>query len=611
MTVEVVLVHPPFWDMYGPPASTAALLGYLRANSVAARQIDLNQKYFTSRYAALVEGSLADLTDRDSFEAKVPHEHKVVLGLRDFTPDPLAACGLDEARLNPASHRQAIATWDTPRLNAWDAIIHYGYFVRHDPCVAELLEDPAALRQPGWQPLKQLFDASCLPIIRQEQPAVVGFSLLGEQQLAATIACTRWLRDCGYEGVVVWGGSDIRYTHEKLTRPGCWWRTLPDVLCLGEGESALLQLVRRCLDARQTMGSGWRTAVRLSRHPKDSQFIAGMIGQPFQHDLLPVKKFEQVSTLAHYDFDGFDLHEGYLMPWPVVPYQGSRGCHWGICAFCDHEEGYRLHYRPKVAAQVVDHMEHLEQAFGVTHLQFVDEAIEPQWLADLNEEIDRRALSGRFRWSNYSKIAKEVTPDLLAHSHRNGCRLILFGVESFNQRLLNVIRKGIRRSEVFRTLHDAHAAGIRSWIWLISGLPTETPEELRRNIEDLRSLRGVVDAVSVNRYRISANSDIFREVEKFGIVSYDLNSPMDVVFRSDGALVDPTELARIFYQEYYPTAVEMSVSHNRYLLFAEAIKAESIQPGAGRGPTGLLPGKGTWRDDAARQTSAQAGLGNL
>jgi hypothetical protein len=164
------------------------------------------------------------------------------------------------------------------------------------------------------------------------------------------------------------------------------------------------------------------------------------------------------------------VHDGYLMPWPIVPYQGSRGCHWGICGFCDHEEGYRLHYRPKDSAQVVDHMEYLRAQHGITHLQFVDEAIEPQWMTGLNDEIEARSLSGAYRWSNYSKIAREVDYDSLSRSYRNGCRLVLFGVESFQQRVLNVVRKGIRRNDIFTTLHDARRAGIRSWIWLISGL---------------------------------------------------------------------------------------------------------------------------------------------
>jgi hypothetical protein len=120
----------------------------------------------------------------------------------------------------------------------------------------------------------------------------------------------------------------------------------------------------------------------------------------------------------------------------------------------------------------------------------------------------------------------------------------------------------------------------------------------------------VVDAVSVGRYRISANSDIFRETEKFGIVSYDLNHPMDLTFQVDGEIIQPEELARLFYEEYYPTAVDMSVSHNRYLLYADAIKNEA-QPERRQAPgRSAAVGSDSWRP-AAVQGESHAGLGNI
>jgi len=610
MPSDVVLVHPPYWDPYGPPASTAALTGHLRANGVRATQIDANALFFTARYGEIADSALGDFHDRDAFHSRVPHEHKVVLGGQGYVPDILAHHGIDRDVLEMPRHRQAIATWDLHRLNVLDAIIHYGYFVNQDADIARALADPAVLDHEAWRPLRQLFQARVLTLVEREDPVVVGFSILGEQQLAATIACTKWLRDAGYDKLIVWGGSDIRRAHELAARAESWWRELPDFLCLGEGESAILALARRGRAARDSRCADWRKAITVSRDPRDDAFIGGLIPQPLGRTLLPVKRYEQVSTLAQYDYDGFDVHDGYLMPWPIVPYQGSRGCHWGICAFCDHEEGYRLHYRPKTSTQVVDHMEHLRAQFGITHLQFVDEAIEPQWMTDLNDEIEARGLSGVYRWSNYSKIAREVNYDSLSRSYRNGCRLILFGVESFQQRVLNVVRKGIRRNDIFATLHDAHRAGIRSWIWLISGLPSQSPDEVRADIADLRSLRDVVDAVSVGRYRISANSDIFRETEKFGIVSYDLNHPMDMTFQLQGEIIRPEELAEVFYGEYYPAAIGMSLTHNRYLLFAEAIKQDNGIAST-HGPRIRPAPAGGTRNPGAVQASSQAGLGNI
>lgn len=574
MSPSVLLVSPPFWDPYAPPAANPALLGYLREQGLDGAQLDLNQLYFADRLDSVVTGALADIADPDALEAKVPTEHRVVMGLDQAAPDLLRRWDLPEESLTLSGYRAAIASWDRlDALNVIDAILHYGYFVRHEPAVEGLVYNETCLDAPAWAPMRRLVERVLLPRLTRDRPAVLGISVLGEQQLAPTIAITRWVREAGLAPLIVWGGSQVRAIHSAMREP-VWWRRLPDLLVLGEGESALTTLIRRAEQAQRSGAPDWVSTMEFGRRPDRPGFVAGVIAQPVERVLVAPKRYETVTSLSAYDFDGLDLHDGYLMPWPTIPYQGSRGCHWGLCGFCDHEEGYRLHYRPKESEQVVDNLLSYRERFGIEHVQFVDEAIEPGWLRDLNNELEHRSLSGVFRWSNYSKVSVELDAGLLDRTYANGGRLILFGVESFNQRVLNVVKKGIRRKDALATIQATHDAGIRSWIWLIAGLPTQTPAELAGDIADLRSLTGVVDAVSVGRYRISENSDIFREMGKFGIVEADLAHPMDVRYTSRGEPVDPAEIARLYYQEYYPQAIAMSSTHNRYLLFADALKQE-------------------------------------
>jgi radical SAM superfamily enzyme YgiQ (UPF0313 family) len=579
MPLDVMLISPPLWDPYAPAAANPALLGFLRARGFRAAQLDLNQAYFADRFDSVLAGALADTGNADTLAARVPAEHRVVLGLVEPDPHLLGTWGIPDEALSVAGFRQAIATWDRlDVLNAMDALVHYGYFVRKEPAWDGLLTDEAALEDPAWRSLRRIVERDLLPRLAALNPTVVGLSILGEQQHPASVAVTAWIRQAGLDPFIVWGGSQIRALHSMTSQDTAWWRRLPDAIVLGEGETAISRLASRAREAREAVGPGWAARLRFGRRPTDETFVPGLIAQPLEQTLVAPKRYEDPAELVAYDFDGLDLAEGYLMPWPTIPFQGSRGCHWGLCGFCDHEEGYRLHYRPKEAEQVVDNLEHYRDVFGVRHIQFVDEAIEPAWLRELTGELDRRGLRGELRWSNYSKVSADLDADLLATSYANGCRLILFGVESFNQRVLNVVKKGIRRDEILSTLHATHEAGIRSWIWLIAGLPTQTVAELEGDIADLRSLVGVVDAASVGRYRISENSDIYRKMQKFGIVHADLGHPMDVRYESGGQPVDPAAVARLYYEEYYPAAIAMSVTHNRYLLFADALKRE--RPGS-------------------------------
>lgn len=579
MTLDVLLVSPPFWDPYAPSAANPALLGYLRGQQCAGAQIDLNQAYFLDRLSQLVEGALSDIADPDILATKVPTEHRVVMGLDRAAPDLLKRWDIAEETMTLEGYRAAIASWDRlDALNVIDAIMHYGYFIRHEPAIGGVVTDCAELDDPAWTPMRRMVNQILLPRLEHDRPAVLGFSVLGEQQFAPTLAITHWVREAGFAPLIVWGGSHVRAIHSMARDDSTWWRRLPDLLVLGEGETALTALARRAREAQRCGELDWAARMTFDHRPNQPDFVPGTIAQPVERVLVTSKRYEEVTTLSAYDFDGLDLHGSYLMPWPTIPYQGSRGCHWGLCGFCDHEEGYRLHYRPKESEQVVENLLSYRERFGIEHVQFVDEAIEPSWLRDLNDELEHRSLGGAFRWSNYSKVSVELDSALLSRTYANGGRLILFGVESFNQRVLNVVKKGIRRKDALATIRATHEAGIRSWIWLIAGLPTQTPEELVGDIADLRSLEGIVDAVSVGRYRISENSDIFREIEKYGIVEADLAHPMEVRYTSGGEAVDHTEIARLYYEEYYPQAIGMSLTHNRYLLFADALKRE--KPGA-------------------------------
>lgn len=588
MSRDVILIHPPLWDMYGPPASTGALVGHLRTHGMLAAQIDLNQIYFRDSCDEVLEAALRDATDEQAYLTKLPYEHKVVLGATTFTPNLLEANGISHSDLSFEAYRKNIMSWELPKLNVMDALIHYGYFCRKSVLMSRVLSTEEALNDDIWTRLKTLFEESCLKQILAEQPSIVGFSILGEQQLAATIACSYWLREV-FDGTIIWGGSDIRYTYQKMQSADCWWAGLTDFLCLGEGESALRRLAQLHRDGKARGRDYHRSPAAGSLADGSSQLvtikglretpamkaerIGGLLPAPFLNYPLPTKHYEEVDQLGTYNFDDLNF-DSYLMPDPVIPYQASRGCHWGICAFCDHEEGYRLYYRPKTVKQVVDDMEVFRREYGITRLQFVDEAIEPEWFGEFLDEIETRGLSGVYRWSNYSKISPYVTSEMLTRAYSLGCRMILFGVETFNQRLLQLVKKGISREQIFRLIKDTKSARIRCWIWLISGLPTQTPAELQGDIDDLESILPSIDAVSVGRYRISANSDLAREPGAFGIVSYDLDTPMDVVCEYDGEVIDPKILADLYRSTYYPLAIEGSRSHNRYLILHEAIQQE-------------------------------------
>jgi anaerobic magnesium-protoporphyrin IX monomethyl ester cyclase len=69
-----------------------------------------------------------------------------------------------------------------------------------------------------------------------------------------------------------------------------------------------------------------------------------------------------------------------------------------------------------------------------------------------------------------------------------GCLKIVFGLESFNQRVMDFMKKGIKQEWVRRITSDCVDLGIAVHCYIIVGFPTEKEEEARETmnfIEDL------------------------------------------------------------------------------------------------------------------------------
>jgi radical SAM superfamily enzyme YgiQ (UPF0313 family) len=101
------------------------------------------------------------------------------------------------------------------------------------------------------------------------------------------------------------------------------------------------------------------------------------------NEVLPAA---DANTLPTPDLEGMPL-DLYLSPETVLPILASRGCYWGKCAFCSHNESYRWSYETRDAVKVVDDMQQLSERYGVSHFAFSDEAIAPAAMSKLCDEL--------------------------------------------------------------------------------------------------------------------------------------------------------------------------------------------------------------------------------
>jgi hypothetical protein len=157
----------------------------------------------------------------------------------------------------------------------------------------------------------------------------------------------------------------------------------------------------------------------------------------------------------------------------------------------------------------------LSRSLGVRHFALVDEMIHPRRLASLSRALI--ALGADIRWSAYARPEQGFTPELLGLAAQAGCRLLLWGLESASQRVLELMGKGTRIDEVSAVLRHAHAAGIANLVFVMFGFPGETLAEMEATLAFLDAHAEALAAVSKSRFLLLEGAPMLAEPARFGL----------------------------------------------------------------------------------------------
>ncbi len=312
-----------------------------------------------------------------------------------------------------------------------------------------------AIRDEEQNPYIDFFRERFLPSIIAEQPDLIGVSITATSQIIPGLTLCRLLKEAAPEVHLTIGGSIFTRLVDNLRRcPSLF--DLTDDFVVFEGETALLELVNQLAGKRD-----------FSKVPNLIYRQNGKItvNQPFYS--------ENINQLPAPNYDGFPLGR-YLSPEPVLPVQFSRGCYYKDCAFCaltlDHQN-----FRQKDPGRTVEELEWLKQRYGAQFFFFTDECFALSPTKRLCQQLINRNLN--VQWTCEMRFEKNLTRDLLALMKEAGCLKIVFGLESFNQRVMDFMKKGIKQESVRRITEDCVDLGLAVHCYIIVGFPTEREEE--------------------------------------------------------------------------------------------------------------------------------------
>jgi len=350
----------------------------------------------------------------------------------------------------------------------------------------------------GFRALEQVYrsGAQMPPLINDfadrimaAKPDAIGISLCYSQQLWMALCLGKALKRRTSAPVIFGGTFFGDGVEEFLVRFG----DAADFIVTGEGELALQALLENMSNPSVVPGLVWKDGPGARSNPP-----------AFEHDL---------DRIGNPDFSDLDLRS-YYSPSPVVPILTSRGCYWRKCAFCVHYQSAGQTYRTYGIESVISELKK-HVADGITNFSFVDEMIAPKRFEQLAAAIREAGLD--IKYYALAKPVRQFTRELLKQMFDSGCRYLLWGLESGNQRVLDLINKGTDIADIRTVLRDSAEAGLFNHVYIMAGFPTETRSEFMETIRFLDENRDVIHAVHRGVFHLMKGSPVFNEPEKFSI----------------------------------------------------------------------------------------------
>ena len=313
-----------------------------------------------------------------------------------------------------------------------------------------------------------------LPSILKEDIDILGVSITSVEQIIPGLTLAHLVKQTAPHIHITAGGSVFTKLVDRMERDGSPVFQFLDSIIVHEGETPMLKLVEEC------RGGG-----DLSKVPNLVWEDKGKVkvNRPFAK--------EELNKLPTPDFDGmpFDL---YLSPERVLPLMGSRGCYWERCAFCsipfDH-----MDFHVRYAENVVNDVQNLKEKYNCDYFFFTDEALPINFMRTFATKIVGAELD--IKWTGELKFEKSLlTENRMELLYESGCRKLIFGLESYNQRVLDSMKKGVELEVIDRIVEECVRIGIGMHFYLITGFPTETPAEARESVDFVINNQRVLDS---------------------------------------------------------------------------------------------------------------------
>lgn len=270
------------------------------------------------------------------------------------------------------------------------------------------------------------------------------------------------------------------------------WEDSPvDVVCIGEGEYTMLELVQ-AVAAGQDYTRIEGTAIWNDggvRYNSNRPRIEALDEIPFPaYHLVKMEDYFQLYEAGYADRPVTFIH-GFQRAVSVVT---SRGCPFN-CVFCSIHLHMGKRWRGNSIHYIKEHLVLLLQKYGVRHIHFEDDNI--SFNQERFEGIVASLADFGVTWDTPNGVRVDtLTEQLVKKCKKSGCTYLVFGVESGDQRILDtVIDKRLDLKAVIAAASWCHNVRLDAMAFFVIGSPGETREDMLKTVSFAMKLKNEFD----------------------------------------------------------------------------------------------------------------------
>jgi ribosomal peptide maturation radical SAM protein 1 len=351
-----------------------------------------------------------------------------------------------------------------------------------------------------WRELQRIrseavhFVDACAIEILDTAPMLVGFSTVF-QQTGASLAIAAAIKRRSPDTLICFGGANCHGTMGTAL-----------LSAFGQIDSVFTGYADEAFPAYvQALRSG------------DGAPLHGVVSRTHSAPATPAPqpRMDALPTPDHSDyFARLAASTFHAQVHPAIPFESSRGCWWGQkhhCTFCGLNSD-SMAFNAKSAARVLEETRALAQRHGIERFCAADNIM----ALDHIDGVFGALAADPTGWKFFYEIKANLSEPQLRKLALGGVTWVQPGIESLDDSVLRIMRKGVTALANVRLLRNCAEIGVGA-VWnILYGFPDEAPEAYARMTAVLPLLEHLRPPTSCSRIRIDRFSPNFEQSAAMG-----------------------------------------------------------------------------------------------